>query len=968
MNSRILLLLLILSPFLSHAFADGHAFLHYDLTNGLPGNFGYIMYQDRQGYLWISTENGLARFNGYEFTVFTAKDGLPDNEIFNMAEDNQGRLWLCPFANSLCYLSQDKIYNSSNTPLLSRLHFVSWPMHLGIDDRNNFLVGEKARLTGISGNGKISRFYFAPGGEGFLTVFKEAGKLKVFFNNCIYRFDGTGFSKEQVLPASWANYQVGWVAKIISVMGSRAGVRFIEKCRRSDLPLLNNASETIRSIDATLLPDGRLAWLRLDGCFVLDTATAAVTDTFLYGHKLGPLQPMADGAVWIGTHGDGVYRFLRSPVKTADLPGSSNRVQYIRAQANGMYGILEKDKVVQVQLNGRNRPSVRIHPIGDKANPYQVYVYLGRNKKKEWISAGACFYQYRNLDRPPYTAKALGYAKDVLEEDDDHLLAATGERLVRVDRNDIGRVDTLLNSRVTTTAKAAGIIYAGTLHGIVAGTAAGNFRQITPDLATRGKHIVKMREGCGNDVWVANNSAELCIVNNQQLVALIGEDEGLQCSRISSLCLSARFMWVGTDNGLYAIRNTPPYRVVRHISQALGLGSNQVTCLDVYGTTVWAGTDRGINYFEEQEVFRPQPQPRMLINRVVSGNKDVYSSEDPIWLDQKTLSVDFDVIDHAGGQKPKFYYSINNDTGWTSLVNSDLYFPSVPYGDFTLRIRASSPNWERPLIRHLHVYRKYPFYLQWWFVAIAAIVFAGVVTAGVLLFTGRVRKKDLEKLAVQRNLLQLEQMALQGQMNPHFIFNCMAAVKQYYSTGDVRKANSFVDAFAALIRQTFEMGTETFVPLDKELSYLERYLSLEQTRFDHSFDFSIVTRLDLPATSVPVPAMLLQPLAENAVRHGVRHLSGRLGHIAVTVTQADNRIEISIADNGVGREKSRSYSATLRHAAQITSTTVNTRRIDILNRLFEQRIVHVTEDITDAHNEVAGTRVIISYPLDIYRL
>ena len=92
--------------------------IHYDQTNGFPGSNAYNVFQDSKGYIWISTENGLARFNGCDFKLFTSKDGLPDNEVFYLNEDIRGRLWYAPFTNNVGYIKDDKVYDKRNDPLL----------------------------------------------------------------------------------------------------------------------------------------------------------------------------------------------------------------------------------------------------------------------------------------------------------------------------------------------------------------------------------------------------------------------------------------------------------------------------------------------------------------------------------------------------------------------------------------------------------------------------------------------------------------------------------------------------------------------------------------------------------------------------------------------------------------------------------------------------------------------------------
>jgi sensor histidine kinase YesM len=284
-----------------------------------------------------------------------------------------------------------------------------------------------------------------------------------------------------------------------------------------------------------------------------------------------------------------------------------------------------------------------------------------------------------------------------------------------------------------------------------------------------------------------------------------------------------------------------------------------------------------------------------------------------------------------------------------------------------LTLRAFSPNWTEGAIFKQTFYNPPPFYRAWWFVFFVSL--GGIIIA---LFTAfliikRFRKKDKDKLRVQQNLLMLEQMALQGQMNPHFIFNCIAALRYYYASGNTEKADKFIEHFSMLIRQTFEMGTAIFIPLEKELGYLTQYLNVEQMRFNDSFSYHIRKEMDDLGTNIVVPAMLLQPIVENAVRHGIRHLPDNVGEITLSVIQKNDLVTFVITDNGIGRKRSAQLKSQTSLPA-LTSTIVNEKRIHILNKVFNGKIIMEIEDTYTDGRPDCGTRVTISFPVNLKEL
>jgi two-component system LytT family sensor kinase len=160
---------------------------------------------------------------------------------------------------------------------------------------------------------------------------------------------------------------------------------------------------------------------------------------------------------------------------------------------------------------------------------------------------------------------------------------------------------------------------------------------------------------------------------------------------------------------------------------------------------------------------------------------------------------------------------------------------------------------------------------------------------------------ELSVLAEQEErLAQAELRALRAQISPHFIYNALAAV-----AGDIHarpeEARELLIDFAEFTRYLFRDG-RSYVTLGEEIDHVSRYLRLEQARFRGSLHVSI----DVPAQtrSAVVPAMSVQPLVENAVRHGVERRAGS-GRLSVSARVVGSDVELSVTDDGVGIDPAR---------------------------------------------------------------
>jgi ligand-binding sensor domain-containing protein len=91
---------------------------NYQTGNGLPSNYLYSVFQDSKGYIWVTTDVGVSRFDGQTFTNFNTSHGLPDNEVFSAIEDRQGRIWFATLNGNSGFYQNGQFYNEHNFPLL----------------------------------------------------------------------------------------------------------------------------------------------------------------------------------------------------------------------------------------------------------------------------------------------------------------------------------------------------------------------------------------------------------------------------------------------------------------------------------------------------------------------------------------------------------------------------------------------------------------------------------------------------------------------------------------------------------------------------------------------------------------------------------------------------------------------------------------------------------------------------------
>jgi two-component sensor histidine kinase len=170
---------------------------------------------------------------------------------------------------------------------------------------------------------------------------------------------------------------------------------------------------------------------------------------------------------------------------------------------------------------------------------------------------------------------------------------------------------------------------------------------------------------------------------------------------------------------------------------------------------------------------------------------------------------------------------------------------------------------------------------------------------GVLLasrYYNRFLTSDLKLERVEKTLIEARLNALRLQLEPHFLFNAMNAISSEVSA-DPKLARDMIEDLSILLRQSLDCKDRTEITLAQELTLLEHYLSIQRVRFGERL--KIRMEIEPGTLTTMVPPMLLQPLVENSIRHGIeRRMSG--GTITVSAAAAGDQLQILVLDDGVG--------------------------------------------------------------------
>jgi len=215
-------------------------------------------------------------------------------------------------------------------------------------------------------------------------------------------------------------------------------------------------------------------------------------------------------------------------------------------------------------------------------------------------------------------------------------------------------------------------------------------------------------------------------------------------------------------------------------------------------------------------------------------------------------------------------------------------------------------------------------------------------------YARQAREKEVRSAHLEARLMESQLQALQQQLHPHFLFNTLHAISTLVQR-DPEKAEGMIERLSELLRLTLRKVGEQEVRLSEELEYLQAYLDIEEVHFGERL--RIEYRIDAAALDAMVPTLVLQPLAENAIRHGIETML-RAGVLTIEAQADGDTLWLRVRDNGAGLVKD----VTRREGVGLSNTRSR------LDRLYGEHAALTVRD-----NPGGGVAVDIYLPLRRWR-
>jgi len=938
-------------------------YINYDTKDGLAGSTVYSVCQDKDGFMWFATENGLSRFDGTHFKNFTVKDGLPDNEVLVVYPDRKGRIWIGTFSNQVCYYFEGKIYNVRNNELIKKINSTR-NFETVTEDKNGYLgLGFRESIVIITPSDSVIKYPIntigdKQGVEG--TIFNFFDEIRISVSTSyedtryisVYKFDS---------PA------LGWVRKY--------GFSAQKDLKDSTLVTVKIDSNTNQHTQIVVPGKGYSYQTKngigvfvstTDGSWSIDSNTLQLDKHFLLGKKVSNTTADAEKNIWFTTLGEGIFKLPSQAVQTivnTDAKGIEifsviNYQNKILAGGEFSQAIVVDDKLNNKLLDFSNNLSYVKRPVAGTNRLYSsTYisdstVILGFDGFLVKLENGKLLFKY------------LSPLKSVCKIDKDFILAGTSFYTFKLRLSDLEIVDTIWRERCTKVFYKDHRYYIGTLRGLFEINEDKNYTYLGNLHSALTRRITDIRTDYDGLMWVSTSDDGLVALKKNEVVYHISEDNGLTSNICRTIFIDSSAVWVGTNKGINKISFKEGNYKITQYSTSDGLPSNTINALYFQKGRLWIGSPAGLSFFDEESISSSSICNLKILSVSVSGQKINTDSIHEVSFKNNNIRFEFSGISFRSGNEITYWYKLrglNNE--WKQTQENSLEFNPLPPGDYKFELYAINKYGVKSKMFEYDFSVTTPFWKTTWFY----LVLLTIIFSLIIFFVNRRNKQKTLRLEqtnrFQKQFAALEQQALQSQMNPHFIFNCLNSIQQYILTNDTEKTNLYLTKFSSLIRQTLDISAQKQISVAEEISYLKKYLDMELMRFGDSFEYGIRTENIADPASMHIPALLLQPFVENSIRHGIRFKEDGKGKIDIVFSLQDNTLFCQIKDNGIGREKALVFKSRQHIEYQSRGIALTTKRINLLNSVNEKKISIAIIDLKDDNNNATGTSIEITMPI-----
>gem|GEM_PF-6569277 len=910
------------APYLKKQFANTHPIPHSTEITDIA--------EDENLNKWICTLNGLYKFDGEQLSEYDGSYPV-GREFILMDRCSDDNLWFLSFSQGLCKLDQDTLVAYPFNHLLKRFSATGRVVQFDADAEGNLYFGVRGRgVFRIDHTGRLDTLFAPKAGQCGVFIARlptgkrinfasNLGKFMCEGDNQLYILDDTyTASKSYPLERNLLSQHLSTLVDVeyrdsiyfialdepfiyrvegdeISIIDCGVDVRELEFDRSANLwcggegGLYRIANSQLQLTNPTLEPSVRsgVALFRCEDAFrkiwYVDKSSnlhwleVRVFEITVPQESLGPrsqpihIERLTDSSMLIAS-GRNIYTkycgsagnapLQRGVIQSSEHPTSFEILDVLHREGNtwisGYFGLK--------RIAGAHAVSI-FWPKGVIGLPDHLFSGY-KTRQMEYIgthhliaSTGHYIYEVRNdsvIRSMPYSDIEIS---DFCYTKNREILLVKAERLYRIQK------DSLATSKPSL---------------------------LLPQLRVR--FVLQVLE----KTVVLTTDNELFELENESL-----ERIPVELSEVYTLNLTHeskdQILLTGAFGALTFTLTNPNESTLYLVHPLRKHGNAKNAVVELGGFYYMAG-EGGVfgfagRHFKSKELTALTPASTL---RCAEFGLRTLGGDAELEIDHDQPLIQFSLHDtyNPHVQRPVVYRYRLNDGDWVELALADIVLTNLQHGDYLLRVQSRYRGlpWAEP--QRLSFTVVAPLWQRWWFYLLLGLAMA-VISIGLRYHFYRIKEREL-KLTIEKNVL--EQRALRAQLNPHFLNNAFNNAIELSSKGDNLRTSEFLSSLSLFFRSILDASFQTLSTLHDELNLYREYLEIEKRIKGACFEFQVEVGQEVDVQHIRVPSLVIQPLIENALVHGIAHQLSqqKRGLLYLSFEQLGNQLHIAVCDNGPG--------------------------------------------------------------------
>lgn len=1005
---RLVTLLLLLALYLPAATAQNAAVYNISKSNGLSTNHVYGTIIDKFGYLWMGTDNGVYRYNGYSLRKYDYNDGLANIDVWNFYPDKKGRIWLLNISNQLGYIKNNKytsVYTvpDSSMPEIYPFRVLEYKDKIIVLNKSHKLTNHTSVLI-IENDTLHHKSILRPGDGGraggwFLSdsAFIDIGfNQKFIYNIDKWLNDSINGNSYQLVKGNYTPLlqDIG----ISSLNGTFLNYIFYAQPQTNQLNILTYRNDKVKKLlfydTLTSTPDTiihaypgakNFYILCKKNIYILDknadvTSSYSLLNTF-YQSSLHASKNThyTENTLWgkiLCSNNSGIFiNYQNNSFFKKTIPLDNYKYLGRINDSAGYWVNLATNEIINIS-GGNVLSSIRL-PVID---PPKKVVPVANGKAMVFVPGGIAFiksnelYKYIRINerqqvfKPVYIDRSIdykllpGYCRDVIAIDTHEFYFTdtyhgTLKATINKDTVLIKKIYDDRYQHLAYNQKQNLLIAYSKDKLLISNTKKNTYYSFTDDqLATLNiKGIEKIVVDDYANIYIKdynslivynffNNRAKILFSNyiledaiidlQDKNLSIAGSFGVIDCSIYGPLQIHQRHIFPNTKNLFY----------------------NFVVDAQFTFSHILLNTDKGSYSIEKDNIQANINSNDSFVTTIyVDSVQHILRDHDTIYFSQATAFADVDIIKPTGTGVLKIIYSINGG----EYINSgyQVIVPKLSPGSYNIvSLIAYDNSWRsKPLTFYIYIQ---PY---WWQTNTAKSIFITVFI--ILLFTIIYLSVLATRKIVNRNnkrknqRRELELKSIYSQINPHFIFNSLSTAQYFVKKNRNKEAFEHISQFSDLLRAYIKLSRDKYISIAEELNNLNNYLQLQLTRFENRFEYRFEVDSTIEVSKIKIPSLLLQPLVENALNHGIFHSTYK-GMLIISFKKNElGNLVCIVDDNGIGRKRSKELRTELTRKADSYGSILISELIDTFNK-YES--IKIAIEYIDKELPQTGTTVLIT--------